>query len=390
MKTFSAILYNLVMIGMIAVAGSLFFAPDNPAGSIDGIVYNAVQHEVVSAADHVTEPSIATPFFCIAILLFAYQFVPSRSVTGARAEVVRRIFSNDLQKLLFPDNSFYSGCQVDEIGWENDEVEIPQDEDGKATVVVNPTQLPLPINIEEDKKKTYASNQLVTLPNVVTWNNQLLVSYDKRAAKLWKHQMSLDEQIAERILNAWGPTLGSFIRQTTGGTTRAATAPGATGNRKISVEADFLWAFTLFNKLNIPKENRRVVVPSVILEDILAIKKSWGQGTDSNNEAMAKGAVTKIFTFDVFERSSALVYTEAGTPVKKAVGAATATTDNLAAVFYHTRMVRYCKSPVQVWMDSQPRGEYAGGMAMNCGVRSGGTISRLSEIGVAALVEDNG
>lgn len=306
------------------------------------------------------------------------------------SEVIKRLFSDDLQKVLYPDNSFYAGTQQDTAGIDVDEVEIPQDEDGEAEVVVNPTQLPLPISIEEDKKKSYGADLLVTKPTMVTYNNQLLVSYDKRAAKLEKHSKKLDKDLAERILFGWSTAIGQFIRQTTGATTRAATAPGATGVRKVAIEADFMWAFTLFNTLNIPMDQRRVVVPPTMLEDIIAIKKAYGQGTDENNKLLALGAVAKIFTFDVFVRSKTQVYTEAATPVKKAIGAAPATTDNLAAIFYHTRMVRHIKGDVQVWMDTAPRGEYAGGMAMNCGLRGGGTISRLSEIGVAALVEDNG
>lgn len=306
------------------------------------------------------------------------------------SEVLKKMFSDDLQKGLYPDNSFYNGAQSDAAAVDQDTIEVPQDEDGEAEVVVNPTQLPLPISTEEDKKKTYGADLLVTKPTVVTYNNQLLVSYDKRAAKLWKHQQTLDRQIAERILNAWGPAEAAFIRQTTGTATRAASAPGATGVRKVALEADFMWAMTLFNSLNIPKDGRRVVVPSTMLEDILAIKKSWGQGTDQNNETLSKGAATRIFGFEVFERSSTLAYTEAGTPVKKAIGAAPAATDNVAAVFYHLRHVRYIKGAIKVNMDPYEKPELAGGMSMNALVRGGGMISRISEKGVAALVEDNG
>lgn len=306
------------------------------------------------------------------------------------SEVLRKIFSDDLQKVLYPDNTFFSGCRSDEAAIEAESIDIPQDEDGMAEVVVNPTQLPLPVSTEEDKKKNYGADLLVTKPTVVTYNNQLLVSYDKRAAKLEKHTKSLENQLAERILNSWGATDGDFIRQTTGVSTRAATAPGATGNRKVAIEADFLHFMTLFNKLNIPVAGRRVCVPATMLEDIMAIKKSWGQGTDHNNEVMAKGAVNKIFTFDVFMRSTTLVYTEAGTPVKKAIGAATATSDNVAAVFYHPMFVRYIKGAVKVNMDPYDRPDLAGGRSLNALMRGGGTMSRLSEIGVAALVEDNG
>jgi hypothetical protein len=307
------------------------------------------------------------------------------------SEVVRRLFTSDLQKVLFPDNSFYAGAQSDTAGIDVDEVEIPQDEDGEAEVVVNPTQLPLPIGIEEDKKKTYGADLLVTLPTVVTYNNQLLVSYDKRAAKLWKHQMSLERQIAERIMNGWGATKAEFIRQTTGSTTRPAAAPGATGVRKKVAEEDFRWAQFMFDKLDIPDDGgRRVVIPAGFKQDVIDIMKAYGQGTDKNNTLLAKGAIGNIFGFDVFVRSTTQVYTEAGLPVKKAIGAAPAETDNLAGIFFHTRMVRYIKGAVQVWMDPAPRGEYAGGIGLNCGIRGGSTISRLSEKGALALVEDNG
>lgn len=305
------------------------------------------------------------------------------------SEVLKRLFSNDLQEVLYPDNSFYAGAQQDVAGVDVETIEIPQDEDGEAEVVVNPTQLPLPIGTEEDKKKSYGADLLVTKPTVVTPNNQLLVSYDKRAAKLRKHVNTLERQIAERILYGWSPSVADFIRQTTGGGTRAASAPGATGTRKVSIEADWLWAFSKFNALDIPMEGRRVVVPPTMLEDLIAIKKAFGQGSEENNQLLAKGAVMRIFGFDVFMRSKTQVFTEAATPVKKAIGAATATTDNLSAVFYHPRFVRYAKGVVAVDMDPAPVPALAGGQSMNARVRSGGTMSRLSEKGILALVEDN-
>ena len=352
-------------------------------------LYNLIMIAVIAAV----LMAVTTPEFAmvVAALLFLYQFVPGEEAPRAaiRAEVLKRLFSSDLQTKLFPDNSFYAGTQSDVAAIDVEKIEIPQDEDGEAEIVVNPTIFPLPISIEEDKKKEYGADLLVTKPTMVTYNNQLLVSYDKRAAKLEKHLKSIDRQLAERIMFGWAPTLAPFIRQTTGVGTRAGTTPGATGTRKIAVEADFMWAFTLFNTLNIPMDQRRVVVPPTMLEDIIAIKKAYGQGTDSNNELLAKGAVSKIFTFDVFVRSATQIYTEAATPVKKAIGAASAVTDNWGAIFYHTKMVRHIKGSAQVWMDPAPRGEYAGGIGMNVGLRGGSTTSRLSEIGVAALVEDN-
>lgn len=329
----------------------------------------------------------------LTVALLVYMFIPGKDMTGstARAEVVRKLFSSDLQKMLWPDDSFYAGAQTDEAGWESDEVEIPQDEDGEAEVVVNPTQLPLPISVEEDKKLTYKADLLVTKPTVVTWNNQLLVSYDKRAAKLEKHRSSLLKQISERIMYGWSPTKAEFIRQTTGGTTRPASAPGATGIRKVATEADFRWMAERFDRMDIPDDGgRRLVVDPGMKQDVWDIMKAYGSGTELNNFLRGFGKLGYLFSFEVYLRSTTQRYTEAATPVKKAVGSASATTDNVASIGFHKRFVRYSKSPVQVWMDAQPRGELAGGISMNCGVRSGGTMSRLSEKGVLALVEDNG
>jgi hypothetical protein len=329
----------------------------------------------------------------IAAALFVYMFIPSRKPrAGLPAEVVRRLFTSDLQQVLYPDNAFYKGAQKDEAGIDVETVEIPQDEDGEAEVVVNPTQLPLPIGTEEDKKKEYGADLLVTKPTVVTYNNQLLVSYDKRAAKLKKHRMSLERQIAERILYGWAPSaaVADFIRQTTGVATRAASAPGATGTRKVAVEADWRWASHMFDKLDIPDDGRRrVVVPPGMKQDIWDVMKDYGQGTDVNNFLRGEGKLGKLFGFEVFMRSTTQRFTEAATPVKKAIGAANATTDNVGAIFFHLDFVRYIEGAVQVWMDQAPRPELAGGMSMNAGVRSGGTTSRLSQKGVLALVEDN-
>lgn len=328
----------------------------------------------------------------IAAAFFLYTLWPGEGapIESAKSEVLKKLFSSDLQKVLWPDNSFYNGAQVDEAGWESDSVEIPQDEDGEAEVVVNATQLPLPVSIEEDKKLSYSADELVTKPTIVTWSNQLLTSYDKRAAKLDKHRSSLEKQIAERIMYAWSPTKTEFIRQTTGVATRAASAAGATGTRKVAVEADFRWLAERFDRLDIPDDGkRRLVVDPGMKQDVWDVMKAYGQGTDLNNFLRGFGKLGYLFSFEVYLRSTTQRYTEAALPVKKAVGSANATTDNLASIAFHLRHVRYTKSPVQVWMDPYPKPELKGGMSMNCGVRSGGTISRLSEKGVLALVEDN-
>jgi hypothetical protein len=333
---------------------------------------------------------VGAPLFfigAVAAALFVFQFIPREDAPeGAlRAEVLKKLFSRDLQEALFPDNAFYSGCQSDEAGVETAEVEIPQDENGASEVIVNPTVFPLTMRTEEDSKKTYAADLLVTRPEVITYNNQLLISYDKRGAKLKKHRLSLEEQVADRIMYGWGNSAtATYKRATTGGTTRANTAGGSNA-KKIAVEADFLWAMTMMNRLNIPMDGRRLVCNPDYYEDILAIKKAYGQGTEKNNELLSKGAIDKIFTFDVFLRSKTQKYSAAG--VKKALTAAAAADDGWSCIFYHPLFVRYIKGTVKTMIDPYERPDLAGGMSMNTLVRSGGTTGRVSELGALTLYQ---
>lgn len=318
-----------------------------------------------------------------------FSLIPRSLPVGVlRDEVISTLFSSDLQEKLYPDNSFYKGAQVDAGAAENDKtVEVPQDEDGEAEVVVNPKVYPLEVISEEDLKKSYDLDLLATKPQLVTDLNQALVSYDKRAAKLRKHANSLNTQVADRIMYAWGPTKADFIRQTTGGTNRVAKAPGATGNRKRIAKEDIFYFFSMFNDLDVPTQGRRMVIPAYMYEDLLLIDEFINGEKLRMRGDLSSGQIGEILGFRVYMRSQTTVYTEAATPVKKAPGAASAVTDNQSALFFHPSFVRYAEGMAKVYINPD-RGEYLG-TTMNAKVRTGGMISRLSEIGVGALVEDN-
>lgn len=304
-------------------------------------------------------------------------------------EALKVQIGSDVQKVLFPNNSFYEGCLADPAGIDVENVTIPQDEVGLSPVLVNPTKLPLESYMEEDTKKVYNADFLITRPQPISWNNALLASYDKRAAKIYKHTNSLMTALADRILFGWTPSIAANIKSVTGVPTRAATAPGATGTRKISIEQDYINLMTLFNGWNIPVDGRRLLVPPQFLEDILAIKKTYGSGTDSNNQLFAEplspGAITRIFTFEVFMRSRTQAFDNTG--IKRAVGAAGATTDFVGAIAYHPQFVRYVRGTPAVFMDQYAKPEYAGGVGLNVAIRGGGTQNRNTQIGVAALIE---
>jgi len=300
-------------------------------------------------------------------------------------EVLKRVFASDLQKVLFPDNNFFAGTKHDEAAIDAENVEIPQDENGATEVIVNPTVFPLTMKTEEDSKKTYAADLLVTRPEVITWNNQLLTSYDKREAKLDKHKLSLETNLGDRFLYGWGNTVAGLKRATTGGTTRANTATPGGNAKKIVTEEDMLWALTTRRFFNLPEDGWRMVATPDCYEDLLKIKKAYGAGTEKNNELLAKGAIDKIFGFDTFVRSKTTKYSAAG--AKLAIGAAPSATDGWALQFFHVSMVRHIKGTIVVNIDPYQRPDLAGGMSMNVMVRGGATIGRNSEVGAFTLYQ---
>lgn len=303
-------------------------------------------------------------------------------------EVVNSKFSSIVEERLFPDNSFYASAQVDAgVGVDQVTVEIPQDEDGDAEYVVNPTIFPLQTVMEEDKKKSYEVDLIATKPQLITDLNQALVSYDKRAVKTRKHVNTLETQLANRIMYAWAPTKAEFITQTTGSAVRAAHATGATGNRKRVADDDILKIFSGFNDINIPVSGRRLVAPTYMYEDLMRLIKEQKNYQETKNLIVENGAIGMLYGFNIYMRPTTITYTEASTPVKKAIGATPATTDNQAILFFHPQFVRYAKGNVKSYINPD-QGQYLGG-TLNFALRGGGTISRLSEKGVWALVEDN-
>lgn len=317
--------------------------------------------------------------------IMSLTLIPSASVgMAARDEVLSRIFSNDLQEKLWPSNEFYSGAQSDpNVALDQESIEIPQDEDGVAQTVVNPKEFPLTTYAEVDTKKTYSTDLIATKPQLVTDLNQMLVSYDKRAAKLRKHQNTLADICAMKIAYSWMTSVAGFKRATTSAEARAASAAGATGTRKRIAKADIFWLMTEFNRLNIPMAGRRLLLNAQMYEDLFTIDEFITSDKLRAPGQLSEGALGRIMGFEVYMRSEVPQVATDGTT--KAYGAATATTDAAAALAFHPSFVRYAQGTPKVYIQAD-RGEYLG-TTMNAAVRCGGTTSRLSELGVLALYE---
>lgn len=323
-----------------------------------------------------------------------YAIIPSSQAVEpgtARNEVTRKIYTTQVENILRPSNSFLEGCIVDNVLAPGGDpaaiitVDIPQSTTDVESQIA-PTVFPMQASEAVDSTLSYPGYLIATRPNRVGDLNQAQVVYDKVNNTVQKHAEKLLQDSAELILHAWCPTQSGLIIPTTGAN-RLASGTGATGNRKKITEADILSLKLLFDNANVPLAGRRLLVNGTQENDLLAIERFTEASKYGPGMSIMTGEIGMVHGFRVIKRSEVQSYASDGT--RKAFRQATATNDNAAALAYHPNFVRYIKGNVKVYLDSVSRGEYLGKL-MNAAVYAGGSQSRSSQIGVAALYEAAG
>lgn len=304
-------------------------------------------------------------------------------------------FSNELQKQLFPDNSFYKKSRVETgIGADVETVEIPIAGDIGAALSGNPT-LPVPITARTDTKKSYAVEQLYTKPYLVTREESIVLNYDKITDLAQSLAMSIETRAGNIAATEWGATLASNIVRSTGSTARASVVTGTTGNRKRIIEVDMQNVRLKFNKMNLPTLGRNsiwgILTPEMV-EDLLLIDKFVDSDKTGELSKLKNGEIGFILGMNLLMRnndinSTGVMYNIDAT-VKRTVDEALAVTDNAAAIFWHQSMVRHAEGHAETIINRKPAG-YLGATVIESVVRFGATFDRLDQKGIVALVETN-
>ena len=300
------------------------------------------------------------------------------------AEQIVTLFSKEIQPNLFPNNEFYKQSKVDGgVDINAKFVEIPQ-AGATPAVIKNPTSFPLTPAERTDDVLVYAVDHFATNPTLITDVNEMIINYSKRASVLQDHADVLNSRIAQEIGYSWSPSLAAQISRTTGTADASALAPGATGTRNVLTRDDLALISTKFDRDNVPSGKRNLLIDADLYAQLLRID-TFINFDYVNRKPTVDGQVGEIFGMKVFKRSSTTVYTNAGTPVKKAVGAATAITDNLAILAWADNQVRRAEGNVKIYSDNDTP-LYLGSI-FNAAVRSGGTFSRADQKGVYSLVQ---
>ncbi len=309
--------------------------------------------------------------------------------------VQREVWQKFIIDFLFKDNSFINNSYKvsgDDI-LNGKVVHIPQ-AGAPSGVVVNPSSFPLAIQQRVDTDIVYLLNLYATLPTHITDAEKKEVSYDKMASVLGANLEKLEEFIAESLLVQWlesSSYTGSsnipaaqVIRTT--GDAAAAHLVGATGNRKKFTKEELKKAKFILNKQGITKQGRFALLSSDMLDQLMDdedLKKR-----DSSMELdMKNGVITRLYGFDILERASTAVYTNAATPIVKQAGASASATDNDVAICWQKDAVEYARGTVDFYEDLK-NPQYLGDI-YNASIRMGGRKRRQDGKGIVSIVQDS-
>ena len=305
--------------------------------------------------------------------------------------LIKEIWVQDVQEALNRNADFlpYSVDHSAYIAFGT--VHVPQS-GSNPTVLKNPATFPLSINERTDTDRTYSLNQFALEPTLITNLDELQISYDKRQSVLGQQITTLTQRIGDEVAISWSASGAANIIGTTGSAVATSLAPGATGTRKAVTLADIASLANKLDKDNVPRQNRKLLMSTDMFWELFQISdviRASYNGFQNQPNVLQNGIVAMLYGFEIMMRPVVSVYANS-TTVPKAFGAATATTDNLACIAFHSSTVSRALGSMTPLYDSGSNGngkpEYLGSI-FNMEVMLGSAILRTDNKGVAALVQ---
>jgi hypothetical protein len=320
----------------------------------------------------------------------AVQFWPSRLLVSLPKAsffdaAIVSIFTRDIEENLYPDNSFYKLSKDDSpfVQSMGGAYKVVRGVAGaKPNVVRNRQNYPKPIVNREDDNNEYNLTHLSTDANVIQDFEEFIVNYAKRASILENHINQINTEAAKVAIDSWSPNGADNIIRTTGGARPASI--GQTGNRKMFAKNDFITLAEKFDRMDVPKANRNLLLPAELYADILKVE-GFVEADKIGTPNLIEGFIGRLLGFNIYSRSQVALYDNTSTPVYKPYGAAGATNDNLAALAWHQEFVYRAEGPVKVYANEDDAAY--DGSVFSAASWFGGTI-RKDKKGIMALVQD--
>ena len=314
------------------------------------------------------------------------------------AELLTRLFLSEIQPKLFPGNTFLSRAKNDDAYVNYNTVELAHSGTIPAGTV-DRVMLPAQVSKRTDAATNYQLEEFTTDPTVLGYSEELTINYNKRSSILDQHANTLNKLTGDRALWRWAAGAGTFggghVLKSTGKTdgttaaTRTPTGPSQTGTRLPFGKDDLIKIRQLFFSDDIITTNVDPMCVAVLTpaqySDLSGLP-NVAEAQKYGRAIFPSGVVDRILGFDVYIRSSVLVYDTSD--ALKAPGAAAVATDQDAAIFYHPDYVRRAVGAIVPMVQLKNPTYYGDIFSML--LRFGAAPTRNDNKGVVVMMEDNG
>lgn len=256
-------------------------------------------------------------------------------------------------------------------------------------VTINREQYPIGIIKRADLDIIYALDEYSTDVTLIQEAEKIELSYDKINSVYGDHAGIISQTAAEHMIIKWLTSLPQAnVSKTTGGNT-SELYDGLTGNRKVMVHTDLKIWQRKFNRSNVPKEGRQVMLPSNMLDELTTSLNDQQFNAFNQFFNAETGVIGRLYGFDILERSSvALAGNVDVAPAVLPIGAAPAAADSEVALIWQKDAVARALGEVK-FFENTDRAEYQGDIYSSY-LRAGGRRRRADDLGVGMIVQATG
>ncbi len=251
--------------------------------------------------------------------------------SGLRAGVLKEVWTGEVVKALRGrlEGSWLDGIPDSSSVVENDVIHLV-DAGVDPDVLINNENYPIALQDLEDQDIAISLDKFQTKVTPITDDELYAVSYDKMARVKNSHANAInDAKFAKAAHNLCGAenTAKTPVLTTSG------KRDAATGRLKMTPN-DIVAMKAALDKLGVPAENRRLVLCTDHVNDLLETSQSFEKQYSINT---VDGKVARLYGFDIYEYAVTPYYTTAGK--KKAVGAAAEDGEFRCSFAFYTQRV---------------------------------------------------
>lgn len=294
----------------------------------------------------------------------------------------KQIWLSTIMENFFPDNSFAVKSVDDSAFVNNKTVHVPN-AGAPSSVAINRQNLPASVSKRTDYDLTYDIDELTTDPILIPNIDTVELSYDKRQSVLANDKQQLQTVAQQNLLYRW--FLNDTIIKTTGDGQDAHTSSTATGQRRKITKKDVLEMMKKFNVTNVPKDNRYLLLDSVMYADLIADLSEKELWAFQNSADVEKGIMGMLYSFNVMERSQVLRMKANGTELLRWDENAVAG-EKAAGIAWQLGCVSRAMGETKMFDNTDDPTYY--GDIYSFLLRCGGKYRRYDKKGVGLIVED--